>query len=68
MSRSNSISHDFQDETIESKTLWFRGLPLSERMEMLCEFTDLALFVNPHLMEKKDAEPIAGRIQVISNS
>jgi len=68
MGNSNPISHDFQDETIESKTVWFRELSLSERMEMLCEFTELALFVHPDLMEKKDAEPIAGRIQVISKT
>ena len=68
MSGSKLISHDFQDETIESKTLWFRALPIAERMEMLCEFTDLALFLNPDLMEKKDAEPVTGRIQVISKA
>ena len=66
MTDSKVISHDFEDETIESKTLWFRSLPLAERMEMFCEFTELALFANPDLMEKKDAEPVAGRIQVIS--
>jgi hypothetical protein len=38
-------------------------LPLSERMEMLCSFTDLALTVNPALQERKDAQPVAGRIQ-----
>ncbi len=66
MKKSRQISHDFQDETIESKTFWFKSLTLSERMEMLCEFTDLALSINPGLMEKKNAESIAGRVQIIT--
>jgi hypothetical protein len=65
MSHSKSISHTFEDETIEAKTRWFRSLPLSERMDLMCEFIELALAVNPDLMEKKDAEPVKGRIQVI---
>ena len=47
-------------------TTYFSSLPLSERMDMLCYFTDLALTINPALQECKDAQPIAGRIQVIS--
>jgi hypothetical protein len=39
---------------------------MSERAEMLCAFTDLALTVNPALQEQKDAQPVAGRIQVVS--
>jgi hypothetical protein len=44
-----NISHDIIEETIEAKVRWFRSLPLSERMEMLCNFTDLALELNPDL-------------------
>jgi len=33
---------------------------------MLCDFTDLALSVNPSLAEKKHAESASRRIQVIS--
>ena len=61
-----SVTHDRSEETMEAKARWFSSLPLSERMEMLCSFTDLALTVNPTLQERKDAQPIAGRIQVIS--
>ena len=50
----NQISHDIKDETIESKARWFRALPLSERMEMLCNFTDLALEINPDLSGNVD--------------
>lgn len=62
----NAVSHSFDDETIEAKTLWFKSLALSERMDILCSFTDLILTANPHIVEKKNAQPIAGRIQVIS--
>jgi hypothetical protein len=63
---SAALSHDRGDESIEKKALWFRSLPLAERMEMLCSFTDLALTVNPRLQELRRAQSPTGRIQVIS--
>jgi hypothetical protein len=66
MQSSRAISHDRADETLEAKALWFRSLPLPERMEMLCAFTDLALTANPSLPERKHAQPVEGRIQVLS--
>ncbi len=66
MKASGSVSHDRREETPEAKALWFRSLAMSERMEMLCAFTDLALTVNPALQERKDAQQVTGRIQVIS--
>jgi len=68
MERNGGVTHDRSEETIEAKAQWFRSLPLSERMDMLCSFTDLALSVNPALQERKDAQPVAGRIQVISRT
>ena len=62
----DSVSHDRREETPEAKALWFRSLPISQRMDILCEFTDLALSVNPDLQERKHAQSVAGRIQVIS--
>jgi len=59
------ISHDRKEESAEAKARWFRSLPLSERMEMLCSFTDLALTANPSLQERKHAQPVTGRIQVL---
>jgi hypothetical protein len=61
-----SVSHDRREETPEAKALWFRSLSMQERMDMLCVFTDLALSVNPDLQERKHAQPVAGRIQVIA--
>jgi hypothetical protein len=62
------ISHDISDESIEAKIRWFRALPLSERMEILCNYTDLALELNPDLAGKKDAQSIKGRVRVLSEA
>jgi hypothetical protein len=63
-----AISHDRYEESAEAKTHWFRSLTVSERMEMLCSFTDLALTADPSLQERKHAQPVAGRIQIISKT
>jgi hypothetical protein len=63
-----AVSHDRKEESIEAKVRWFRSLPLSERMEMLCSFIDLALEVNPGLADKKDAQQTKGRVQILSKS
>jgi hypothetical protein len=68
MNTKGSISHDRREETPEAKVRWFRSLPMSERMEMLCSFTDLALTANPSLQERKHVESATGRIQVISTA
>ncbi|MBE2199660.1 MAG: hypothetical protein IAE79_13680 [Anaerolinea sp.] len=61
-----TISHTRQEETPEAKARWFQSLPLSERMELLCMFTDMILSANPRIMEQKDAQPVAGRVRVLS--
>ena len=60
------ISHNINDELIEAKARWFRALPIADRMEMLCNFTDLALEINPDLAGKKDAQPTQGRVRILS--
>lgn len=65
MKMNGSVSHDRREETLEAKARWFRALPMSERMDLLCDFTDLALTANPRLPERKIAQPVAGRIQVV---
>jgi len=62
------ISHDRKQETIEAKTLWFRSLSMTERMDLFCSFTDLTLSANPALKDKPNAQPTTGRIQVISTA
>lgn len=68
MKTDGSISHDRNEETPEAKVRWFRSLSMQERMEMLCAFTDLSLSITPSLQEQKHAQPIAGRIQIISKT
>jgi hypothetical protein len=62
----SSVTHDRQEETIEAKTLWFRSLTLAERMDMLCAFTELLLLANPSIVERRDAQPVKGRVLVLA--
>jgi hypothetical protein len=66
MNRDQSVSHDWTEETPEAKARWFRSLRMADRMQLLCELTDLAVSLNPSLPETKRAESTAGRIRVIS--
>jgi hypothetical protein len=61
-----TIGHDRNQESIEAKTRWFRSLSMADRMEVFCSFVDLALSVNPDLKDRTNAQPIAGRVQVLS--
>ena len=61
-----TIRHGRQQESMEAKTRWFRSLSMADRMEVFCSFTDLALSINPHLKDRTHAQPIAGRVQVLS--
>ena len=62
------ISHNREEETIDAKARWFQSLPLSERMEIMCAFTDLALEINPDLPDKKDAQSLDRSVQIISRT
>jgi len=59
------VSHSFEEESIEAKTKWFMSLSMEERIETFCEFTDLALSINPRLGEKKIDKSTAERVQVL---
>jgi hypothetical protein len=63
-----SISHSFEDETPEAKARWFQSLTLSERMDMLCYFTDMVLDNNPQIVENRDVKSVTGRIQVLEKA
>jgi hypothetical protein len=62
------ISHSRQDESIDAKARWFQSLSLQERMDLFCSFTDLVLEINPKIAEQKDAQPVKGRILVLSKT
>ena len=61
-----TISHDRHDESLEAKARWFQSLSIEERMELLCEFTDLMLALDPDIARRKDARPVEGRVLVLT--
>ena len=61
-----AVLHNRQQETIEAKTRWFRSLSVTERMDIFCSITDLALSANPKLKDRVHAQPTTGRVQVLS--
>ena len=63
-----TVSHDRQEESPQAKARWFQSLTLAERMEMLCFFTDLILVNNPDIVEQRHAQPVTGRVLVLSKS
>lgn len=63
-----AIFHTYEAETMEFKSRWFQSLSLEERMDLFCEYTDLILENNPKILETKNAQPVEGRIQVLSKS
>ena len=62
------IEHDWNQETIEAKTRWFQSLSITDRMELFCSFTDLALAINPNIQGQKHVESVTGRIYIISKA
>ena len=62
------VKYDFKEESIEAKVRWFRNLTMNERIQNLCDFTELALAINPKLGEKKIDKSIARRIQIITKA
>ena len=63
-----TITHTLKDESPEAKARWFQSLTLTERMDILCAFTDLILSANPNIVEKKDAQPTWGSFRVLSKA
>ncbi len=61
-----TISHDRDHETPAGKARWFQSLTLQERMDLFVEYTDFILELNPRIVEQKRAEPIAGRVRVLT--
>lgn len=62
------VSHSRQEETPEAKARWFQSLPIKERMDLLCFFTDLILEHNPSVADLRDAQPTSRRIRLISKA
>ena len=60
------VFHGREQESSDAKARWFQSLSLAERMDYLCNLTDLILENNPGVAEQRDAQPIAGRIRIVS--
>lgn len=65
-SRHLGVSHDRTEETLANKAEWFRSLSLTDRMDLLCSFTDIALEINPGLADLKDAQQTSRSIRILS--
>jgi len=63
-----AISHDRQEETPQAKARWFQNLTMKERADLLCQYTDMILEINPSIVERKNAQPVAGRILIVSKT
>jgi hypothetical protein len=62
------ISHDREEENLLAKARWFQTLTFTERADLLCQFTDLILEVNPKVIERKNVKPIEGRIRIVTKA
>jgi hypothetical protein len=63
-----TISHSRQEESPEAKARWFQSLSIKERMDYLCFMTDIFLSNNPRIMDRKHAQPITGRVLVLTKA
>ncbi|HFE67483.1 MAG TPA: hypothetical protein ENJ93_09505 [Chloroflexi bacterium] len=62
------VSHDREEESIEGKARWYQSLSLDERIELLCQYTDMILAVDPNIVEQKNAQSVKGRVLVLSKT
>ena len=63
-----TISHDFRDESLESKAKWFKSLSVEERMDFLCEIFDMILETNPRFIKRIHAQPTSRRVRVLTKA
>jgi hypothetical protein len=59
------VSHEWSEETPEAKAAWFHSLPDSERIEVFNAMMEMILENQPDIADKKDAQPIPGRVRVL---
>ena len=62
------VSQDRHEETPEAKAQWFQSLSLTERMEVLCMFTDLILSNHPTIADTNDAQSTSRRIRIVTKT
>ena len=62
----NPISHDWSQETLDAKARWFASLSLTERMDYLCQITDLILENNPDIVDVKYAQSPSSGVRILT--
>jgi hypothetical protein len=60
------VSFDMEQESPVANARWFQSLSLQERMDLLCEYTDLILSVQARIADLKDAEQASNRIRILT--
>ncbi len=60
------VLHGREHESFEAKARWFQSLSIEERLDILCEFYELALTINPHLEDPRNVNSITGRVRILS--
>ena len=60
-----SISHDRAEETLEAKARWFSTLTMEQRLAQFAEYYDLALRLNPGILNANDVPAPSERVQII---
>lgn len=63
-----SIAIGYQEETLEAKARWFQGLTIQERLDVFSDFMDLALALNPSLLDFADVQSVPGRVEVLKRA
>ena len=61
-----TVSHSLLDESLLAKAQWFKSLTLQDRMDYLCDFTDLVLENRPSMKELSIAQSTSQRVRVLS--
>ena len=67
MAMEKRILYGREAETPEAKARWFQSLSLDERIDLFCEWYELALENNPDIVKSKPfPQPASGRILIVS--
>ena len=61
-----SLSHRREDETLQAKARWLKSLTVDERMQLLNEWTNFIMEVNPDIAARKSLPTWTERVQVLS--
>jgi hypothetical protein len=61
------VTHSREAETLKAKAKWFQLLSLEERMQYLCDVTEMVFDRHPNIARDRHAYSTSGRIQILRN-